>query len=90
MARGYWRVQRYQVFYGDGSSVYASTEKQAVKLAKKYKGLAVECDGGRQIYAAAEHTLAGGRLQLVRVYDESEVEEVAVGEYQVKSAAAKA
>lgn len=39
---------------------------------------------------AAEHTLAGGRLQLVRVFDESEVEETGVGEYQIKSAAAKA
>ena len=27
----------------------------------------------------------GGRLMLVRVYDESEVEEVAVGEYQIIS-----
>ncbi len=50
MARGYWRVQRYQVFYGEGNSVYASTEKQAVKLAKKLNGRAVECDGDVQIY----------------------------------------
>ena len=39
---------------------------------------------------AAQPTLAGGRLALVRVYDESEIEEVALGEYRVKSAAAKA
>jgi hypothetical protein len=39
---------------------------------------------------AARPPLAGGRLELVRVYDESEVVEVAVGEYQLKSAVAKA
>ncbi len=39
---------------------------------------------------AAQHTLAGGRLELVRVFDESEVEEVSPGEYRVKPAAAKA
>lgn len=49
MARGYWRVQRYQVFFGQ-ASLYASTEKQAVKLAKKNGGTAIECDGGRQVY----------------------------------------
>jgi hypothetical protein len=31
-----------------------------------------------------------GRLELVRVFDESEVEEVAVGEYQLKAAATNA
>ena len=63
MARGYWRVQRYQVFYGDGSSIYASTEKQAVKLAKKYDGRAIECDGSRQIYPAAEHRVQSDECQ---------------------------
>jgi hypothetical protein len=28
---------------------------------------------------------AGGRLKLVRVYEESEVEEVSVGEYRLKN-----
>lgn len=50
MARGYWRIQRYQVFYGDGNSLYASTEKQATSLAKRHNGYAIECDGGKQIY----------------------------------------
>ena len=52
MAKGYWRVQRYQIFYGhlEQSSVYASTEKQAIKLAKELNGRAIECDGGKQIY----------------------------------------
>lgn len=54
MAKGYWRVQRYQVFYGEQSSVYASTEKQAVKLAKKLNGTAIECDGGRVVYPLPE------------------------------------
>lgn len=57
MAKGYWRVQRYQVFYGEQSSVYASTEKQAVKLAKKHNGMAIECDGGRVVYPAAQHSV---------------------------------
>jgi hypothetical protein len=66
MARGYWRVQRYQVFYGDSKSVYASTEKQAVKLARKYDGRAVECDGGRQVYPAAEQSVQPTLLESPR------------------------
>ena len=53
-------------------------------------GSELTIDEGLAIINAAQPTLAGGRLELVRVYDESEVEEVAVGEYRVKSAAAKA
>lgn len=62
MAKGYWRVQRYQVFYGEQSSVYASTEKQAVKLAKKHNGMAVECDGGRVVYPSAQHGVEADAL----------------------------
>lgn len=39
---------------------------------------------------AAQRALADGRLKLVRIFDESEVEEVALGEYRVKNATAKA
>lgn len=64
MARGYWRVQRYQVFYGEnGESMYASTEKQAEKLAKKHNGYAIECDGGRQIYPTMPIMLQNGFVQ---------------------------
>ena len=59
----------------------------------KYSPADINCDELLWLIAqleAAEHTLAGGRLQLVRVFDESEVEETGVGEYQIKSAAAKA
>ncbi len=34
---------------------------------------------------AAQHALAGGRLALVAVYDASEVEEIAPGEYRLKN-----
>jgi hypothetical protein len=75
-------------------SIYFTDEAyQQITEAARLCGFRVSRGRGSQIalfVVAAANKACTGRLELVRVFDESEVEEVAVGEYQVKSAATNA